>query len=205
MNRAVEIILCIATGALLLPFFVLSCLLVLGLLGRPLFFSQIRAGRGGVPFRVWKLRTMRDSRDAQGALLPDAERQTRITALIRRLRLDEVPQLWLILRGQMSLVGPRPLLPETVAGFGADGRRRGLHPPGLTGWAQVSGGSRLEQHEKLQLDLWYLGHRSLWLDLRIICETAAILLAGERRSRRRLARASGWLAAQAAARRDSPA
>ncbi|NVK12652.1 MAG: sugar transferase [Rhodobacteraceae bacterium] len=196
MHRLLEILICVIAGMLLMPFFVLACGAVLVLLGRPLFFSQVRAGRNGVPFRLVKLRSMHSSRDAQGALLPDAARQTRITALIRRLRLDELPQLALILRGRMALVGPRPLLPETIAAFGEAGRRRGRLRPGLTGWAQVSGNTLLADREKLQLDLWYVHHRSARLDLRILGETIGVALGGERRRPRRLAAAARWLQAQ---------
>ena len=161
-----------------------------------MFFSQIRAGRNGIPFRLVKLRSMHSTRGADGALLPDAARQTARSRLIRRQRQDELPQLALIRRGRMALVGPRPLLPDTVAAFGAAGRLRGLVRPGLTGWAQVSGNTCLSQEEKLQLDLWYIFHRSAALDLRILAETLLVAIAGERRRPSRLAAAAHWLAAE---------
>ncbi len=192
MSRSLEAILCLAGGLLALPFFALACLVVHATLGRPILFSQVRAGRHGTPFTIRKLRTMSDERDAEGLLLPDAARQTSATALLRRLRLDEVPQLVEILSGRMALVGPRPLLPETIMGFGAAGRLRNTVRPGLTGWAQVSGNTALSDTEKLDLDLWYIAHRSAALDLRILAETVAVAILGERRRPDRIERASRW-------------
>lgn len=168
-------------------------------LGRPLVFRQHRVGRGGVEIVVPKFRTMSDARDAGGALLPDDRRQTGTTRLIRRLRLDELPQLWTILRGRMALVGPRPLLAATVEGFGVAGHMRNSVCPGLTGWAQVSGNTRLSDAEKLALDLWYVAHRSPALDLRILFATIGVAIRGERRDEARLRAAHDWLAATGAA------
>ena len=139
---------------------------------------------------------MTDARDAGGRLLPDDLRQTRLTRLIRRLRFDELPQLWLVLRGQMALVGPRPLLPATVAEFGALGRLRNSVAPGVTGWAQVNGNTRLSNGEKLALDLWYVGHRSPGLDLRVMAETVLVPLRGEIRDPARLRDATEWVQAR---------
>jgi lipopolysaccharide/colanic/teichoic acid biosynthesis glycosyltransferase len=122
---------------------------------------------------------MEDRRDATGRLLPDAARLRPCGRFLRRLRLDELPELWNVLRGDMALVGPRPLLPQDVAAMGADGERRGGVRPGLTGWAQVNGNTRLDTRDKLVLDLWYIEHRSLRLDLRIFLRTLATLIAGE--------------------------
>ncbi|WP_152452396.1 sugar transferase [Roseivivax sp. THAF40] len=193
MSRPVEFIICILLGIIALPFFLIGCIIIYATLGRPLFFSQTRAGKGGVPFRLFKLRSMSDARDHTGALLPDEARQTWASAIIRRLRIDEIPQLLLILQGKMALVGPRPLLPETVASFGEAGRRRGLVRPGLTGWAQVSGNTNLDNHEKMQLDLWYVAHRSAALDFRILAETGGTALAGEKRRADRLEEAARWM------------
>ncbi|SDD38257.1 sugar transferase [Paracoccus isoporae] len=135
---------------------------------------------------------MTDARDAAGAHLPDDQRQSAMTRLIRRLRIDELPQLWHVLRGDMALVGPRPLLQSTVAGFGRLGEIRNSVPPGLTGWAQVSGNTRLSNAEKLAFDLWYVAHRRAGLDLRILAETLLVPLRGEVRHDARLARASRW-------------
>lgn len=159
-------------------------------------FRQIRAGKNGRNIVVPKYRTMTDARDASGQLLADDLRQTRLTRLIRRLRFDELPQLWLVLRGQMALVGPRPLLPATVAEFGALGRLRNSVAPGVTGWAQVNGNTRLSNTEKLALDLWYVGHRSPGLDLRIMAETVLVPLRGEIRDPARLRDATDWARAR---------
>ena len=132
---------------------------------------------------------MTDARDARGELLPDDSRQTPVTRLLRRTRLDETPQLLNILRRDMALVGPRPLRPETIAKAGARGERRSRVRPGMTGWAQISGNTKLSEDEKFALDLWYVDHRSFWLDLRILLETVLVILQGERRNAARLKQA----------------
>lgn len=165
-------------------------------LGPPVMFRQIRAGQNGRDILVPKYRTMSDARDSAGQLLPDDLRQTRLSRLVRRLRVDEFPQLWLVLRGQMALVGPRPLLPATVKGFGAMGELRNSVRPGLTGWAQVNGNTRLTNGEKLALDLWYVAHRSPRLDLRVLTETLLVPLRGEIRDDDRLRAATEWARAR---------
>lgn len=159
---------------------VLTTSLIFFSLGRPLLFRQVRSGLAGRPFTVVKFRTMYDLRDTDGQLLPDRRRETRVTRSIRRLRLDEIPQLVAILNGDMSFVGPRPLQPDTVAAFGALGHVRSSVRPGLTGWAQVNGNTCLTDREKLALDIWYVDHRSRSLDARILLLTAAVMLRGER-------------------------
>ncbi|QAY79956.1 sugar transferase [Sphingosinicella sp. BN140058] len=150
--------------------------------GRPIFFTQTRAGLGGAAFEILKFRTMLDLRDGSGTLLPDSRRVTRIGHLLRRTRLDELPELINILRGEMSFVGPRPLLPETIAAFGAGGIARGRVRPGLTGWAQVNGNTLLTSEEKLELDLWYVANRSFVRDLAILVRTIGVMILGERRN-----------------------
>ncbi len=167
-------------------------------LGRPLLFRQVRSGLARRPFTLVKFRTMRDLRDDDGELLPDAERETAATRLIRRLRLDEIPQLLAIAAGDMRFVGPRPLKPETIDGFGALGELRASVPPGLTGWAQVNGNTRLSNAEKLALDIWYVDHRSVALDARILVLTVATLLLGERIRPAALAEAERHLAGRVA-------
>lgn len=180
---------------LTLPFRLLAAGLLVANLGLPLMFRQIRVGQGGRLIVVPKYRTMSDARDASGQLLPDARRQTRFSGIIRRLRLDELPQLDRIVAGDMALVGPRPLLDSTVRSFGALGDIRNSVRPGLTGWAQVSGNTRLSDAEKLALDLWYVAHRSPGLDLRILRDTVGVALGGERRDEGRLRAAQDWLRA----------
>lgn len=172
----------IAAGAALilaLPVMFVVGAAVLGSLGRPVFFEQQRAGRHGKPFVLRKFRTMREAYDARGIPLPDADRLTRTGRLLRRTRLDELPQLFAILRGDMALVGPRPLLPETVASLGEAGQLRGRVRPGLTGWAQVNGNTLLSDRDKVALDRWYIANRSLRLDLSIIWRTIGTVFLGE--------------------------
>lgn len=159
-------------------------------------FRQSRAGLNGRLILIGKFRTMSDLRDSRGELLPDEKRQTKLTRLIRRLRLDELPQLWLVLRGQMALVGPRPLLPRTLAEFGALGVLRNSVRPGLTGWSQVNGNTRLSNSEKLAMDLWYVAHRSFGLDMRVLAETFLVPLRGEIRDDSRLRQATDWARSQ---------
>ncbi|WP_211198605.1 sugar transferase [Ruegeria haliotis] len=193
MNRVPEILLCVVLGVVTLPFFLIACMIVLWSVGAPLMFSQPRCGLSGRIFQLFKLRSMSDARGPDGALLPDDQRQTRATAIIRRLRLDEIPQLLLILQGHMALVGPRPLLPETIESFGPQGQYRCSVRPGLTGWAQVSGNTNLDNQEKLTLDLWYVAHRSTILDLRIMAETVGVAIRGEHRRIDRIDAALQWL------------
>jgi lipopolysaccharide/colanic/teichoic acid biosynthesis glycosyltransferase len=140
-------------------------------MGRPAFFRQQRAGTNGRLFSLLKLRTMTSARDAAGVLLPDELRMTSAGNLLRRLSLDELPQLWNVIRGDMSLVGPRPLLPEYLPLYSPEQMRRHDVRPGITGWAQVKGRNALSWEERLALDVWYVEHRSLWLDLSILALT----------------------------------
>lgn len=165
---------------LCLPMIALLAILVLIFQGRPIFFHQIRSGLGGVPFRMVKFRSMRDLRDANGDLLPDAERTTRIGAFLRRSRLDELPELWNVLTGDLAFIGPRPLLPVTIVELGPRGVKRGKTRPGLTGWAQVNGNTLLTLDEKIALDLWYIEHRNLRRDFMILLATAWVMLGGEK-------------------------
>ena len=141
-------------------------------MGSPLFFRQERPGRGGAPFRVVKFRTMSDARDAEGNLLPDAERLTRVGRILRETSLDELPQLWNVLKGDMSLVGPRPLLVRYLARYSPEQARRHDVLPGITGWAQVNGRNALSWDEKFAHDVWYVDHWSLALDAKILLKTA---------------------------------
>lgn len=169
----------VALAALALPMAIIAGMLLVAQ-GRPILFRQARVGKGGRTFLVPKFRTMTDARDASGWLLPDDRRLTAAGRILRRLRLDELPQLQAIARGDMAFVGPRPLLPATIEGFGPLAMARCLVRPGLTGWAQVSGNTRLTEREKLALDLWYIDHRSAALDLRILLLTGLTVLRGER-------------------------
>lgn len=162
---------------LLAPVMAIVTILVLFDVGKPILFWQQRPGLGGRPFNVYKLRTMRDAHDEDGNPVPDDQRLSTIGTFLRRSRLDELPQLFQILKGDMSFVGPRPLLPvDQPLGLAA----RLLVRPGLTGWAQVRGGRQIPAEDKAALDIWYVRHASLWLDVTIVVRTAVMLLFGER-------------------------
>jgi lipopolysaccharide/colanic/teichoic acid biosynthesis glycosyltransferase len=139
--------------------------------GSPVVFRQDRPGLFGRSFRLLKFRTMSNKRDATGHPLPDDMRLTRVGRFLRATSLDELPQLWNVLRGDMSLVGPRPLLPQYLARYTPEQARRHDVPPGITGWAQVHGRNAITWEEKFALDLWYVDHWSLWLDAKILAMT----------------------------------
>lgn len=147
--------------------------------GPPILFRQTRPGLHGRPFQLIKFRTMRTAFDAQGNLLPDAERLTRLGRWLRATSLDELPELWNVLRGDMSLVGPRPLLMEYLPLYSAEQARRHEVRPGITGWAQVNGRNSLSWEEKFELDVWYVEHQSLWLDIKIMAFTIRKVLLRE--------------------------
>ena len=140
-------------------------------LGSPALFRQIRPGLGGRPFEMVKFRTMTDERDSTGLLLPDADRLTPFGRFLRASSLDELPEFWNVLKGDMSLVGPRPLLMEYLPLYSTEQSRRHDVRPGITGWAQVNGRNALSWEEKFKLDLWYVDNRSTWLDIRILALT----------------------------------
>ncbi len=139
--------------------------------GSPVLFKQRRPGYHSQPFTNYKFRTMTGARDAQGRLLPDAERLTRLGRFLRSSSLDELPELFNVLRGEMSLVGPRPLLMQYLERYTAEQRRRHDVLPGITGWAQVNGRNTLTWEEKFRLDVWYVDHWSFWLDMKILLRT----------------------------------
>lgn len=161
---------------LLAPVLVALVFLVRVFLGTPVLFRQTRPGHRGVPFRMLKFRTMTDARDACGALLPDDRRLTRLGRWLRRTSLDELPELWNVLKGDMSLVGPRPLLLEYLPLYSVEQARRHEVRPGLTGWAQVNGRNAVDWSTRLAMDVWYVDHRSFSLDLRILWRTLGKVL-----------------------------
>lgn len=150
--------------------------LVRSRLGSPVFFTQVRPGLNGKPFRMVKFRSMTDARSPDGELLPDAERLTRFGALLRSTSLDELPELWNVLKGEMSLVGPRPLLLEYLPLYTPEQARRHDVRPGITGWAQVNGRNAISWEEKFALDVWYVENQSLWLDVKILWLTVRKVL-----------------------------
>jgi lipopolysaccharide/colanic/teichoic acid biosynthesis glycosyltransferase len=142
-------------------------------LGSPVLFRQVRPGLLGVPFTMVKFRTMTDERSPEGALLPDAQRLTTFGRFLRTSSLDELPELWNVLRGDMSLVGPRPLLMEYLPVYTSEQARRHEVRPGITGWAQVNGRNAISWKQKFAFDVWYVDNRSLYLDLKILFMTVA--------------------------------
>ncbi len=161
---------------LLSPVFVLLHVLIRRDMGAPVFFRQVRPGLHGRPFQMIKFRSMRDATGPDGTPLPDAERITPLGTRLRASSLDELPELWNVLKGEMSLVGPRPLLMEYLPLYSPQQARRMDVRPGITGWAQVNGRNALSWDEKFALDVWYVDNRSLWLDLKIIWMTVGRVL-----------------------------
>lgn len=176
MKRALDVAAALVLCVLLAPVILIVALLVRVRLGRPVLFRQERSGLGGRPFEMLKFRTMLDGRTADGAELPDAERLTPFGRGLRATSLDELPELWNVLRGDMSLVGPRPLLMEYLPLYSPRQARRHEVRPGITGHAQVNGRNTVGWDERLEMDVWYVDHRSLALDLRILVKTVANVL-----------------------------
>ncbi len=176
IRRLVDLFVAGAALVVLSPVLAVVALLVRLRLGPPVLFRQARSGKDGVEFTIIKLRTMRAERYPGE---PDADRTPRLGHLLRSTSLDELPQLINVLRGDMSLIGPRPTLPEQVARYGPRERRRLEIRPGLTGWAQVNGRNSLTWPERIELDIWYIDHRSLRLDLSILARTVRGLVRPE--------------------------
>jgi lipopolysaccharide/colanic/teichoic acid biosynthesis glycosyltransferase len=179
MKRLFDLTVVLATAPLWLPLLAVLALVVRFKLGSPVFFRQPRPGLGGRVFRLWKLRSMTDARSATGQLRPDAERLTPFGRRLRSTSLDELPSLINVLRGEMSLVGPRPLLVEYLPLYSPRQARRHEVRPGITGWAQVHGRNALGWEERFEHDVWYVEHRSFALDLRILALTVAKVLRRE--------------------------
>lgn len=170
-KRIFDFLAVIIAAPLWVPVLLVLAVLVRVKLGTPVFFRQKRPGRNERIFELVKFRTMTDERDATGALKPDAERLTAFGRWLRGTSLDELPELWNVLKGEMSLVGPRPLLVQYLERYSPEQRRRHAVPPGLTGWAQINGRNAISWEEKFALDVWYVDHRSLGLDVRILFRT----------------------------------
>ncbi len=179
MKRCFDIVVAGLALVVLLPVVVVVAVLVRARLGKPAFFWQARPGLGGEIFRMVKFRTMTDGRDADGGLLPDVRRLTPLGKFLRKTSLDEVPELWNVLKGEMSLVGPRPLLVEYLPLYSEEQRRRHEVRPGMTGWAQVNGRNALSWEEKFALDVWYVENRSFWLDMKILWMTVRMVVTRE--------------------------
>ena len=170
-KRVIDVLGAAAALVLLLPLLGAHARALHAVQGRPVLFRQLRPGRAGRPFHIVKFRTMRPPRDGEIGYLTDDARVTRIGRLLRERSLDELPELWNVLRGEMSLVGPRPLLMEYLDQYTPEQRRRHDVAPGITGWAAVNGRHAIRFEDRMALDVWYVDHWSLWLDLRILART----------------------------------
>ena len=178
-KRLLDLCLTLVAFLLLLPVMGVIAVIVRLKLGAPVLFRHRRPGLHGQPFTLYKFRTMTDTRDAQGNLLPDAERLTPFGRFLRSTSLDELPELFNVLKGEMSLVGPRPLLMRYLDRYTPEQMRRHEVKPGITGWAQVNGRNAITWEQKFTLDVWYVDNQSLWLDLKIIALTAWKILKRE--------------------------
>jgi lipopolysaccharide/colanic/teichoic acid biosynthesis glycosyltransferase len=167
-KRLLDLVMTIPGIILVSPLLLAVAALVRAFLGRPVLFRQQRPGYKGRPFYIYKFRTMTAARGPDGELLPDAERLTALGRFLRLTSLDELPQLFNVLRGEMSLVGPRPLMMEYLERYTPEQMRRHDVYPGMTGWTQVKGRNSLPWEEKFKLDVWYVDHRSFWLDILIL-------------------------------------
>jgi len=173
MKRFFDLFLTCSGLFVIWPLVLLLAVMVRFKLGSPVFFRQQRPGMNGRPFLMYKFRTMTDDRDSVGNLLPDGDRLTRFGMFLRGSSLDELPELINVLKGDMSLVGPRPLLMEYLPLYSPRQSRRHEAYPGITGWAQINGRNAISWEEKFELDVWYVDNRSLWLDVRILWMTFA--------------------------------
>lgn len=176
VKRIFDLLVAVTALAILAPVLFGVAILIRLQIGSPVVFRQQRPGLGGRPFKMIKFRTMLDSRDASGNQRPDAERLTALGRTLRATSLDELPELWNVLKGDMSLVGPRPLLMEYLPLYTPEQARRHEVRPGITGWAQVNGRNAISWEDKFKLDVWYVENRSLWLDIKIMWLTVKKVL-----------------------------
>jgi sugar transferase EpsL len=176
MKRIVDLILGLLAASLLWPFILAIALFVRLKLGSPVLFGQVRPGIEGLPFTMVKFRSMVDARSSDGKLLPDEQRLTAFGRFLRSTSLDELPELWNVLKGEMSLVGPRPLLMEYLPLYTKEQARRHQVKPGVTGWAQVNGRNAISWEQKFALDVWYVDNQSFWLDCKILWMTVLKVL-----------------------------
>ena len=184
MKRIFDLILIISAYFLLSPLMILIAVIIRLTMGKPIFFRQIRPGFHGKPFTIYKFRTMLNAYGKNGNLLPDKERLTRFGKFLRSTSLDELPELFNILKGEMSIVGPRPLLMQYLERYSPEQARRNEVRPGLTGWAQINGRNAITWEEKFRLDVWYVNNQSFRLDMKIIFMTILKVLKREGISQR---------------------
>lgn len=176
IKRIFDVLVSVVALLVLLPVMAAVALLIHRRLGSPVLFRQVRPGLDGKPFEMVKFRTMLDAVDKHGSPLPDDQRMTPFGSFLRSSSLDELPGLWNVLKGEMSLVGPRPLLMEYLAVYSKEQYRRHEVRPGVTGWAQVNGRNAISWEDKFKLDVWYVDNRSFWLDLKILFLTVKKVL-----------------------------
>jgi len=176
MKRCFDVVLSLGLLTVLSPVLIILFLLVRTKLGKPVFFKQERPGQNGNLFMLYKFRSMTDKKDKNGTLLSDRERLIGFGKLLRQTSLDELPELYNILKGDMSFVGPRPLLVQYLPRYNAEQARRHEVKPGLTGWAQVNGRNAISWEDKFKLDVWYVDHQSFWLDIKILFMTLMVVL-----------------------------
>lgn len=173
IKRIFDLFVSISALIFLFPIIIIIALLILKKLGSPVVFRQTRPGRNGMPFQMIKFRTMTDEVDANGELLSDEHRLTKFGKFLRATSMDELPELWNVIKGDMSLVGPRPLLMDYLPLYNQEQARRHNVLPGLTGWAQINGRNELSWEKKFKYDIWYVDNHSFWLDIKIILLTIA--------------------------------
>jgi lipopolysaccharide/colanic/teichoic acid biosynthesis glycosyltransferase len=176
VRRLVDILVAAVALIVLSPLLAVTTLAIWANLGSPIVFRQTRPGLQGKPFTLYKFRTMSDTHGKDGSLLPDSERLTGLGRFLRAWSIDELPELWNVVRGDMGLIGPRPLLTEYLPLYTPQQARRHEVRPGLTGWAQVKGRNAISWEEKFALDVWYVDHRNIWLDLKILWLTVKNVL-----------------------------
>lgn len=168
MKRFFDSVVALTALIILLPLLIILYCLIAIKMGCPVFFSQTRPGLNGVPFKMVKFRSMTEARNADGELLPDSVRLTGFGKMLRATSLDELPELWNVLKGEMSLVGPRPLLMEYLPLYTSEQAKRNNVRPGITGWAQINGRNAISWEQKFELDAWYADNHTFWLDLKIL-------------------------------------
>ena len=179
MKRTFDIIVSIALMIILSPVMLLVACAIFIIFGRPILFKQERPGQCGKPFVIYKFRTMMNEKNKNGELLPDSERLSKFGEIIRRFSLDEMPQLFNVIKGNLSLVGPRPLLMEYLDLYSTEQARRHNVRPGITGWAQVNGRNALTWDKRFKLDVWYVDNQSFILDMKILCLTLLRVIQGD--------------------------
>ncbi|MFV8435455.1 sugar transferase [Vibrio owensii] len=170
-KRSFDMVIALMVLVLLAPVIIILAIIIRRKLGSPILFRQTRPGLNGKPFEMVKFRTMKDAVDQQGNPLPDSERMTPFGDKLRNSSLDELPELWNVLKGEMSLVGPRPLLMQYLPLYSKEQSRRHDVRPGVTGWAQINGRNAISWEEKFALDVWYVDNKTLWLDIKILFMT----------------------------------